>query len=87
MTISVAPYAYFMGHDIGSYDVREALGMITAPTLVVAGDDERPTISEGSTYLVEHVAGAELAVMANCGHWPMLEAREAFFSVLLPFLS
>ena len=87
MIISVEPYDYFWNHDIDSYDVRESLGAIAAPTLVIVGDDEMPQFRLGSKLLGEGIPKANVVTIERCGHWPMLEAPEKFFNLLMVFFS
>jgi proline iminopeptidase len=87
MIISVEPYDYFWNHDINSYDVRESLGAIIAPTLVIVGDDDLPQMRLGSKLLGEGIPKANVVTIERCGHWPMMEAPEKFFNLLMLFLS
>ena len=58
------------------FDVRERLFEIHAPTLIVGGTRDRMTPPRYSTYLQEHIAGAEL-VLLETAHMLMLEQPDA----------
>ncbi|MFD6951580.1 3-oxoadipate enol-lactonase [Nocardiopsis sp. TSRI0078] len=54
---------------IETYDVREDLHRITAPTLVIAGADDPATPPAGNAELIaERVPGARLAVLEEAAH-------------------
>jgi pimeloyl-ACP methyl ester carboxylesterase len=53
---------------IVTHDSRDLLPLITAPTLVLAGEFDRETPPEYSQYLTEHIAGAKLVVVPHAGH-------------------
>ena len=59
-----------------AFDVRERLGQITAPTLVIAGTADQLTPLKHAKFLAEKVPGARLAVIEGAGHMVMLEQPE-----------
>lgn len=61
-----------------AFDVRERLGEIRAPTLIVCGREDRMTPPKYSEYLAQNIAGAELHILENAGHMVMLEQATAF---------
>jgi 3-oxoadipate enol-lactonase len=65
----------------------ERLGEITAPTLVVVGDEDLPPINETADLLVSRIAGARKAVIHDAAHLPNLEHPEEFNRLLLEFLN
>ena len=69
------------------FDVREVLGDITVPTLVIGGDHDRLTISEASHHLAENLPKAELVMLEDCGHMTMLERHDEFNSLVEGFLN
>ncbi|UCE14717.1 MAG: alpha/beta hydrolase, partial [Candidatus Heimdallarchaeota archaeon] len=87
MVVSSEPHNYYSTKDVHSYDVREFLGDITVPTLIVTGEEEMPHIAIGSKILYNQMPNAILAIIKNCGHWPMLESPEEFFRNVLAFLT
>lgn len=63
------------------------LGTVKAPTLVVWGKEDLLTpLAMGQAY-AEDIKGAELKVIENCGHVPMLEASSKFNQILSGFLA
>ena len=74
---------------VGAYsrfDLTGRLGGIQRPTLVVGtrSDDSAPPAQ--SRRLAELIPGARLALIEDCGHFPMLEKPESLSRALLPFL-
>lgn len=67
------------------FDVRDVLGDITVPALVISGDHDRLTVSDASRHLAEHLPKAELVMLEDCGHMTMLERHEEFNSMLKRF--
>ncbi len=86
-SISLGPYEYFMDNEADTYDVRESLGSVLPPTLIVVGDDDMRDTLMGSRLLQARIPNSVLAIIANCGHWPMLEKPEELFRVAIPFLA
>jgi pimeloyl-ACP methyl ester carboxylesterase len=74
---------------VGAYsrfDLTRRLGEIQAPTLVIGtrSDDSAP--AGQSRRLAELIPGAQLALIEDCGHFPMLEKPQQLSRKLLPFL-
>ena len=64
---------------LATYNVRDALAKITAPTLLIAGDDDFITPADlCSAVLAKSIPAAQLAVLPDTGHFPHLEAPVAF---------
>ncbi|GAA3613516.1 alpha/beta fold hydrolase [Kineosporia mesophila] len=63
------------------------LGNITAPTLLTWGRDDRVTPLDSSIIPMRAIPNGELHVFPNSGHWVMIEAKEAWESVVLAFLT
>lgn len=85
------------GHDLGGLqflfqrladlDLRNDLPRITAPTLI-AGGAEDPFIPVAHTrYLSEHIAGARLHVLLECGHMFFAERTEEYQRLLVDWLA
>ena len=70
----------------GRFDLTGRLGEIRRPTLVIGtrADDSAPPVQ--SRRLAELIPGARLALIDDCGHFPMLEKPESLSRSLLPFL-
>jgi 3-oxoadipate enol-lactonase len=64
----------------------ERLGEITAPTLVVIGDQDRVTPPMLSEQLAARIRGARLARIAGAGHISNIERPHEFNRVVLEFL-
>lgn len=60
---------------------------VAAPTLLTWGRDDRVSPLDMSIIPMRTIPNAELHVFPNCGHWAMIEAKEAFESTVLAFLS
>jgi pimeloyl-ACP methyl ester carboxylesterase len=57
------------------HDVRDELGSVEVPTLVVVGTHDVLTPPRMAKEIVRHLVHAELVVLEGVGHMPMLEAR------------
>lgn len=60
---------------------------LTAPTLLTWGRDDRVSPPDMALIPMRTIPNAELHIFPNSGHWAMIEAREAFESTVLAFLS
>ena len=60
---------------------------VTAPTLLTWGRDDRVSPLDMSLIPMRTIPNAELHVFPNCGHWAMIEAKEAFEQTVLGFLT
>jgi proline-specific peptidase len=78
---------FAFSQNLPRYDVRERLGEITVPTLVIVGRHDWITPVEQSEYLASHIPGARLAIFEHSGHGPMIEENEAFIAQVRAFLS
>lgn len=67
--------------------VRERLGEITAPTLVLVGDDDRVTPPPLSEEIASRISGARLVRIAGAGHITNLERPHEFNQLVLDFLA
>ncbi|MEU3270319.1 alpha/beta fold hydrolase [Saccharomonospora sp. NPDC006951] len=63
------------------------LHKIIAPTLLTWGRDDRVSPLDMSLLPLRTIPGAELHVFGHCGHWVMIEAKEAFERTVIPFLT
>lgn len=75
METSKAPQPWAMMHRV------------KAPTLITWGRDDRVSPLDMALIPMRTIPDAELHVFPNCGHWAMIEAKEAFESAVLAFLS
>jgi pimeloyl-ACP methyl ester carboxylesterase len=65
----------------------ERLHEITAPTLVVAGEEDIPDLLAISDLLAARIPGARKVVLAEAGHMANMDAPDAFNRAVLDFLS
>ncbi|MGA4690440.1 alpha/beta fold hydrolase [Rhodococcus sp. AB351] len=63
------------------------LHKITAPVLLTWGRDDRVSPVDMAMLPMRELRRGELHVFPNCGHWTMIEAREAWLSAVLAFLT
>jgi len=68
------------------WDLREGFAKMTTPTLVIAGDEDDPTL-EASIYLKRTIQSSALLVMPKCGHTMNLEDPDAFNRAVLEFVT
>ncbi len=59
---------------------------VKAPTLLTWGRDDRVSPLDMALVPMRTIPNAELHVFPNCGHWVMIEAKEAFESTVMSFL-
>ncbi len=59
---------------------------VPAPTLLTWGRDDRVSPLDMAIIPMRTIPNAELHVFPNCGHWAMIEAKQAFESTVLGFL-
>ena len=69
------------------HDARDALGRISAPTLVVFGSEDVLTPSWLAAVVANGVPGARLEAMVGGGHAAALEDPDAFSRLVLSFLA
>ncbi len=62
------------------------LNEITAPTLVVIGDEDLPSIFDNVDLVMNSIKGARKALIDDAAHLPSLEHPEEFNRVVLDFL-
>jgi len=69
-----------------THDVRDRLGEISAPTLVVVGEDDAETPLAYSEALAAGIPGARLEIVTGAGHLTNLEQADAVNRLLAGFL-
>ena len=62
------------------------LGEVSAPTLVVTGELDQPSVIAGARAMAAGIPGAEIAEIADTAHVPFMEHPGEFDAVVLPFL-
>src|SRR5690606_24706711 len=68
------------------FDLAEGFRAYTTPTLVVAGDEDDPTL-EPALYLKRTIPTSALMVLPKCGHTMNLEHPDAFNRAVLDFVT
>jgi 3-oxoadipate enol-lactonase len=66
-------------------DMRRTIALITAPTLVIAGQYDTVTLAGHSELIAAIVPGAKLVILPVV-HLSNLEAPDAFLKAVLEFL-
>jgi len=66
--------------------VKERIGSISVPTLVVwGGNDELVPLEQGRAYAAG-IPGAKLVIVPDCGHGPAIEKPREFLAAVVPFI-
>jgi len=80
------PNEFTCAGTLRTWDVRDRLGDIDTPTLVLCGryDEATPTIARS---MADAIPGAELHIFEGSSHLPHAEEPEAFRSVVEEFLA
>lgn len=71
---------------LAGYDLRDRLGRITAPTLVIAGRDDPATPPAHARELADGIPGATLVEVAGAAHLAGVQRPEAVTTALLGHL-
>lgn len=70
---------------LADYDIHDRIAAIDRPTLILHGAQD--TIPLEAAERIHHaIAGSELVTFERCGHFPFIEAREAFLATVAEFL-
>ena len=73
-------------------DLRPVLSNITAPTLIIGGDEDMMTPWEqaasgaGQDYLVQHISGAKKHVIKGSNHSTLFDGTDENCRVVMAFL-
>ncbi len=70
-----------------AFDVTDRLGEIRCPTLIICGTEDRLTPPKYSTFLRDHIAGAQLLLVEEAGHMVMLEQPEVVRRAVAQFMA
>lgn len=69
-----------------TFDLRPELARITAPTLVITGEEDFITGPASAREIAAGIADAETVFLPGVGHFVFIEAPDAFRSAVLSFL-
>jgi pimeloyl-ACP methyl ester carboxylesterase len=69
------------------FDIRERLGEIDVPALIIAGTEDGLTPLYYAEYLAQHIRNAALKIIDNAGHSSMLEAPGRVNGAVLEFVA
>ncbi|MDG2114705.1 MAG: alpha/beta fold hydrolase [Actinomycetota bacterium] len=64
----------------------DRLDRINSSTMVIAGELDRPTPPERMRLYLDHIAGAQMAVIPGAGHFPFADQPDEFNRTLRGFL-
>jgi len=70
---------------VGDAALRTALQTIQAPTLCIAGRNDRLVSPAAVTAAQQRIPGSELRLLDGCGHLPMVEHPELLYQTLRQF--
>jgi pimeloyl-ACP methyl ester carboxylesterase len=68
-------------------NLEKDLGTISAPTLIIQGDHDSLVPLDWAEIAASRIPDAQLALIENAGHFPMLEQPEKFNQIVSKFLS
>jgi 3-oxoadipate enol-lactonase len=81
------PEAFASACDaLRAVDLRDDLGNVGNPTLVVVGDADQATPLACARELADNIAGAQLVVLPDCAHAPQLQQPSELLAAIAPFL-
>ncbi|MGF1620434.1 MAG: alpha/beta fold hydrolase [Rhodomicrobiaceae bacterium] len=69
------------------YDLRNRLGRIAAPTLLIAGKHDWICPAVASYRMKESIVGAKILELSEAGHFAFSEEPERFLNAVIAFLS
>lgn len=87
MQPGVARAAYMSARDLQTASTLAYLPRISAPTLVIFGENDRLVPVAEAAYCEQLIPNSRVLRLKHCGHVPMVEQAEAYFDALLAFLS
>jgi 3-oxoadipate enol-lactonase len=67
-------------------DLRGPVASIAAPTLVIVGEQDLSTPVQLVSGMAQTIAGAQFAVIPDCGHIPSIEQPQALADLMTHFL-
>ena len=79
--------AHYFGNQAALYDVRDRLGEIRVPTLVMVGENDWLIPPSASRVIAEGIPGAELVVIPQAGHFSFIERPDVYTDAVRGHLS
>jgi proline-specific peptidase len=73
--------------NMPNFDVRDQLGTIQTPTLILVGRHDWITPVDQSEFMAAHIPNAQMQIYEHSGHGPMIEENEAFIARVRAFLN
>jgi proline iminopeptidase len=77
---------HFAATGYGGIEVRDRLGEVASPVLVLAGRHDRTCGVDAATAIAAGIPGAELVVFERSGHMAFVEEQEAWLGAVRRFL-
>src|SRR6185295_2097774 len=68
-------------------DSRPLLGTIECPTLMIVGESDRLTPPAQAKEIADGISGAQLEILANCGHMSTMEEPKKVAKLLVEFFA
>jgi proline iminopeptidase len=81
------PLRLFNTEILPTFDLRRELPLITAPTLVITGEEDFITGPVSAMEIGEGIPRAETVLLPQTGHFLFVEAPEVFRETVLSFVS
>ena len=72
---------------LAAADLRACAGKISAPTLVICGDDDIPSFLDAARWLAGNIKNARLEWIAKARHASVLERPQAAIEIMRKFLA
>jgi 3-oxoadipate enol-lactonase len=76
-----------LGGVIARASIEDELGKITAPTLVIVGDEDVATVPAKAERIRDGISGAKLVVIPHAGHSSSIEEPQAVNAAIASFLT
>jgi len=74
-----------LAKDLTKYDFHSDLKKIQSPTLLIYGSHD-PLTELAGTRIHESIEKSEFKILDNCGHFPFIEKKDEFKSIVVIFL-
>lgn len=78
---------HFAVQEYGGIEVEEQLGVVTQPTLILAGRHDRVCSVPAAKAMVQGIPNAQLVIFERSGHMTYAEENEAYLATVRDFIS